>query len=161
LNLFLGRLLLRYTDRFLSRWTVFGLDLLLVLATYIMAQFIAFNFEVASIPWASLPLKVFILLPVYALGFLHSQSYVGVVRHSGGKDFTRLFQATVESGLVLALLSFTTTVNFNRAALVTQAMLFLILSVGGRLAVRSMFLSVQLRKAKKGNMGTTYLCPSL
>jgi len=151
LNLFIGRLLLRYSDRFLSRWTVFGLDLLLVLATYIMAQFIAFNFEVASIPWASLPLKVCILLPVYALGFLHSQSYVGVVRHSGGKDFTRLFQATVESGLVLALLSFTTTVNFNRAALVTQAMLFLILSVGGRLAVRSLFLSVQLRKAKKGN----------
>jgi FlaA1/EpsC-like NDP-sugar epimerase len=94
---------------------------------------------------------VSILLPVYALGFLHSQSYVGVVRHSGSKDFTRLFQATVESGLVLALLSFTTTVNFNRAALVTQAMLFLILSVGGRLAVRSLFLSVQLRKAKKGN----------
>jgi len=52
---------------------------------------------------------------------------------------------------VLALLSFTTAVNFSRAALVTQAMLFLILSVGGRLAVRSMFLSVQLRKAKKGN----------
>ena len=151
MNLIIGRLLLRYSDRFLSRWTVFGLDLLLVLATYLVAQFIAFNFEVASIPWASLPLTVFILLPVYALGFLHSQSYVGVVRHSGGKDFTRLFQATVESGLVLALLSFATTVNFNRAALVTQAMLFLILSVGGRLAVRSMFLSVQLRKAKKGN----------
>lgn len=126
-----------------------------------MAQFIAFNFEVASIPWASLPLTVFIVLPVYALGFLHSQSYVGVVRHSGGKDFTRLFQATVESGLVLALLSFTTTVNFNRAALATQAMLFLILSVGGRLAVRSMFLSVQLRKAKKSNIGSTDLCPSL
>ena len=151
MNLFIGRLLLRYTDRFLSRWTVFGLDLLLVLATYIVAQFIAFNFETDSIPWASLPLKVSILLPIYALGFLHSQSYVGVVRHSGGKDFTRLFQATVESGLVLALLSFTTTVNFSRAALVTQAMLFLILSVGGRLAVRSLFLSVQLRKAKKGN----------
>ena len=151
MNLFIGRLLLRYTDRFLSRWTVFGLDLLLVLATYIVAQFIAFNFETDSIPWASLPLKVSIILPIYALGFLHSQSYVGVVRHSGGKDFTRLFQATVESGLVLALLSFTTTVNFSRAALVTQAMLFLILSVGGRLAVRSLFLSVQLRKAKKGN----------
>ena len=151
MNLFIGRLLLRYTDRFLSRWTVFGLDLLLVLATYLVAQFIAFNFETDSIPWASLPLKVSILLPIYALGFLHSQSYVGVVRHSGGKDFTRLFQATVESGLALALLSFTTTIAFSRAALVTQAMLFLILSVGGRLAVRSLFLSVQLRKAKKGN----------
>jgi FlaA1/EpsC-like NDP-sugar epimerase len=121
------------------------------LATYLVAQFIAFNFEVASIPWASLPLEVSVLLPVYALGFLHSQSYVGVVRHSGGKDFTRLFQATVEATLFLLVLSFTTAIEYNRAALVTQAMLFLILSVGGRLAVRSMFLSVQLRKAKKGN----------
>lgn len=151
MNLFIGRLLLRYTDRFLSRWTVFGLDLLLVLATYFAAQFIAFNFQADSIPWASLPLKVIILLPVYALGFLHSQSYVGVVRHSGSKDFTRLFQATVEATLVLVVLSFATSVGFSRTALVTQAMLFLILSVGGRLAVRSMFLSVQLRKAKKGN----------
>jgi FlaA1/EpsC-like NDP-sugar epimerase len=116
-----------------------------------MAQFIAFNFEVASIPWASLPLEVSVLLPVYALGFLHSSSYVGVVRHSGGKDFTRLFQATVEATLFLLVLSFTTAIEYNRAALVTQAMLFLILSVGGRLAVRSLFLSVQLRKAKKGN----------
>jgi len=161
LNHLIGRLLLRYTDRFLSRWTVFGLDLFLALVTYIVAQFIAFNFDAASIPWDTLPLKVSILLPVYALGFLHSQSYVGVVRHSGGKDFTRLFQATVESGMVLALLSFTTAVNFSRAALVTQAMLFLILSVGGRLAVRSMFLSMQLRKAKKGNEGTTYLFQSI
>jgi FlaA1/EpsC-like NDP-sugar epimerase len=151
LNLFIGRLLLRYSDRFLSRWTVFGLDLLLVLVTYLVAQFIAFNFDVGSIPWASLPLKVFILLPVYALGFLHSSSYVGVVRHSGGKDFTRLFQATVEATLFLLVLSFTTAIEYNRTALVSQAMLFLILSVGGRLAVRSLFLSVQLRKAKKGN----------
>ena len=151
MNLFIGRLLLRYSDRFLSRWTVFGLDLLLVLVTYLVAQFIAFNFDVGSIPWASLPLKVFILLPVYALGFLHSSSYVGVVRHSGGKDFTRLFQATVEATLFLLVLSFTTAIEYNRTALVSQAMLFLILSVGGRLAVRSLFLSVQLRKAKKGN----------
>jgi FlaA1/EpsC-like NDP-sugar epimerase len=76
---------------------------------------------------------------------------VGVVRHSGGKDFTRLFQATVEATLFLLVLSFTTAIEYNRTALVSQAMLFLILSVGGRLAVRSMFLSVQLRKAKKGN----------
>ena len=124
---------------------MFGLDLLLVLATYIVAQFIAFNFRPDSIPWASLPLKASVLLPVYALGFLHSASYVGVVRHSGSKDFTRLFQATVEATLLLMVLSFTTALEFNRTALVTQAMLFLILSVGGRLAVRSLFLSVQLR----------------
>lgn len=151
LNFLLGKLLLRYSDRFLSRWTVFGLDLLLVLFTYLLAQFIAFNFLPQSIPWDTLILKSGIVLLAYGLAFFHAQSYVGVVRHSGGKDFTRLFQSTVEAGLALLVLSFTLkNPQFSRVALITQAMLFLITSVGGRLAVRSFFLSIQLRKAKKG-----------
>ncbi len=44
LNFLFGRFLLRYTDRFLSRWTVLALDLILVVVTYLAAQFVAFNF---------------------------------------------------------------------------------------------------------------------
>ena len=151
MNLLIGRLLLRYTDRFLSRWTVFALDLILVVVTYLAAQFIAFNFQPAMIPWATLPSKAAIVVVIYSLAFLHAQSYVGVVRHSGSKDFSRLFQATVEAALVLLVLSFTLkNPQFSRVALISQGMLFLITSVGGRLAVRSTFLSIQLRKAKKG-----------
>ena len=93
LNFLFGRFLLRYTDRFLSRWTVLALDLILVLVTYLAAQFVAFNFAPSAIPWSTLPIKAGIIGGIYLLGFLHAQSYVGVVRHSGGKDFKRLFQA--------------------------------------------------------------------
>ncbi|MDP4729783.1 MAG: hypothetical protein NWS09_03720, partial [Schleiferiaceae bacterium] len=147
----IARFLTRYTDRFLSRWTVFSLDLVLVAVTYLAAQFIAFNFQPAMIPWATLPSKAGIVVFIYALAFLHAQSYVGVVRHSGSKDFTRLFQATIEASLALVIVSFTLkNPQFSRVALISQGMLFLITSVGGRLAVRSTFLSIQLRKAKKG-----------
>ena len=147
----IARFLTRYTDSFLSRWTVFSLDLVLVAVTYLAAQLIAFNFQPAMIPWATLPAKAGIVVFIYALAFLHAQSYVGVVRHSGSKDFTRLFQSTIEASLALVIVSFTLkNPQFSRVALISQGMLFLITSVGGRLAVRSTFLSIQLRKAKKG-----------
>ena len=128
-----------------------ALDLILVVITYIAAQFIAFNFQPKIIPWSTLPSNVAVVVGIFTLAFLHSQSYVGVVRHSGSKDFSRLFQATIEAVLVLVVLSFTLNdLQFSRAALISQGMLFLITSVGGRLAVRSTFLSIQLRKVKKG-----------
>ena len=127
----IARFLTRYTDRFLSRWTVFSLDLVLVAVTYLAAQFIAFNFQPAMIPWATLPSKAGIVVFIYALAFLHAQSYVGVVRHSGSKDFTRLFQATIEASLALVIVSFTLkNPQFSRVALISQGMLFLITSVG-------------------------------
>ena len=128
-----------------------ALDLILVVITYIAAQFIAFNFQPKIIPWSTLSSNVAVVVGIFTLAFLHSQSYVGVVRHSGSKDFSRLFQATIEAVLVLVVLSFTLNdLQFSRAALISQGILFLITSVGGRLAVRSTFLSIQLRKAKKG-----------
>ncbi len=77
--------MLRYTDRFLSRWTVLALDLILVLVTYLAAQFVAFNFTPGAIPWHTLPAKTGIVAGIYLLAFLHAQSYVGVVRHSSSK----------------------------------------------------------------------------
>jgi hypothetical protein len=82
LNFLFGRFLLRYTDRFLSRWTVLALDLILVLVTYLAAQFVAFNFTPGAIPSSSLPLNTGIVTGTYLLAFLHAHSYVGVVRQS-------------------------------------------------------------------------------
>ena len=130
---------------------MFSLDIALVAFTYLGAQFLANNFLPSLITWSTFGFELLIVAIAYGLAFLHSGSYVGVVRHSGGKDFTRLFQATVESALVLTVLSFTLKhPQFSRVAVISHAMLFLITSVGGRLAVRSTFLSIQLRKAKKG-----------
>ncbi len=60
-----------------------ALDLILVLVTYLAAQFVSFNCTPGAIPWSSLPLKTGIVTGTYLLTFLHAQSYLGVARHSG------------------------------------------------------------------------------
>ena len=74
--------------------------MLLVLVTYLTAQFIAFNFSIEAVPWASVPSKSIVIWSTYATGFLLSKSYVGVVRHSGSKDFERLALATARLRVV-------------------------------------------------------------
>jgi len=149
---FFYKFLLRYTDRFISKWTIFFIDSLLVVITFLLAQFIGFDFEIANVPWGSLPLKALYILTSFSLGFLVFKSYVGVIRHSGTKDFERLLSATLFSFTLSFFIKSLDIegLDFNATALVSQAMLFLITSVGGRLAVRSAFLSIQLRRAKKG-----------
>ena len=148
-NLF--KLFTRYSDRFLSRWTVLSLDIFLVWLTYLTAQFIAANFQVSSVRWAHMPQRIVILTALYSLGFFGTKSYVGVVRHSGSKDFQRLFNATLVALIGLIPVAYIFPVfSFSRVTLLVHAMLFLITAVGGRLSVRSLFLSLQLSRAKKG-----------
>lgn len=145
------RLFTRYTDRFLSRWTVLALDLILVWLTYLAAQFIHANFLLEQIRFENLGFRTLLVMASYAVGFFLSKSYIGVVRHSGIKDFQRLFQSTVIALVLLIPVAYgLVSLNFSRVALIVHSMLFVISSVGGRLAVRSLFLSLQLRKAKSG-----------
>ena len=62
-NLF--KLFTRYSDRFLSRWTVLSLDILLVWLTYMAAQIITANFQMDQIRWAHMPQRVALLTLVY------------------------------------------------------------------------------------------------
>ena len=115
------------------------------------AQIISANFQLDQILWAHMPKRVALLTLVYGTAFFITQSYVGVVRHSGSKDFQRLFNATFISVLGLIPIAYLLPqFSFSRVTLLVHAMLFLITSVGGRLSVRSLFLSLQLSRAKKG-----------
>lgn len=128
------------------------LDLLLVVLTYLAAQFISANFQFGHVRWAHLPQRVGIIAGVYLVFFFITQSYVGVVRHSGSKDFQRLFYATLGSAIALIPVAYLTPLYaFSRVTMIVHGMLFLITSVGGRLAVRSWFLSLQLRQTKRGS----------
>lgn len=150
---FFEKIRLKFAHRFLSRWTILFLDLLLVYGTFWLAQWIRYDFEAEFIPWREAYYKSFLLLLVYGLWFTLFKSYVGVVRHSGSQDFLRLTHATLWAVATLWTLSGLTQwlvlpgFELNHTALVVQSMSFLILSVGGRLAVRSFFLEVALKKA--------------
>ena len=129
-----------------------GLDIVLVWMTYFMAQLISANFQWVSVRWAHLPQRAGLLTLSYLIAFFIHKSYVGVVRLSGSKDFQRLFLSTLTALVLIIPAAYLLTLyQFSRVTLLVQSMLFLITSVGGRLAVRSLFLSLQLRKSSKGS----------
>ena len=70
------------------------LDLFLVLCAYFFAVLIRFNFDfVASAEQGSLR-KFPLVLLFYAIGFLISRSYVGIVRHTSVKDAINVFKGS-------------------------------------------------------------------
>jgi len=148
----LFKLFTKYSDRFLSRRTVLALDILLVWVTYLMAQFISANFQWQIVRWAHMPQRLGLITLAYASGFFIHKSFMGVVRLSGSKDFQRLFLATATAIVLLIPIAYAIPhYSFSRVVIVVHSMLFLIVAVGGRLSVRSLFLSLQLRKSSKGS----------
>ena len=143
----------RFANRFLSRWTVLFIDSLLVLITFLLAQLIRYDFQPAEISFSLFVFKASYTLGVYLIFFFLSQSFVGVVRHSGSQDFLRLAKATVGATGLLFLggvyhrLWGNNNIDFSLIALIIQASFFLILSVGGRLVVRGLFLELLLNSA--------------
>ena len=115
-----------------------------------MAQFISANFQWQIVLWAHMPQRLGLITLSYTSGFFIHKSFVGVVRLSGLKDFQRLFLATATAMVILIPIAYAIPLySFNRIVLVVHAMLFIIVAVGGRISVRSLFLSLQLRKSSK------------
>lgn len=87
-------------DKFAPRWTVFVVDMAIIGVTFFMAYFIRFNLTL-NFDIDQLLVQLPLLLATATLSFLYTGSYKGVVRHTGLKDLTTLFNAI----LLLALLN--------------------------------------------------------
>ena len=151
------RLLRRFSNRFLSRWSVLGLDLLTVSLAYLFAQWIRFQFSDVALATDPFIARYLLTVSAFGMGFLFFQSHAGVMRHSGTEDFLRLFKATLLGfGLVagiraLAFVFLWTKFQFSLAGPVVIAIVFLAFSVGLRLFIRSLFQNlVTGPKTRKG-----------
>src|SRR5690606_2351695 len=75
-----------------SKWTVLAIDLCIVAISFVLAYCIrfnlSFNFDVQNL-WIQLP----IVVVLFALSFVITGSYKGVVRHTGIKDVYAIFNA--------------------------------------------------------------------
>jgi FlaA1/EpsC-like NDP-sugar epimerase len=96
------RLATWYSQNVISRWTVFGIDMLLtgfslLLGAWVMNEFggglTLFNFRALE--------KGMVVLMLYGFSFLMFRSFVGIIRHTGIADATRILYATTTAALVL------------------------------------------------------------
>lgn len=83
-----------YSQKYASKWLVFGIDLTIVLLAFLMAYFIRFNFTL------NFDLKQFLfqipfIFVVAAYSFLVVGSFKSVIRHTGFTDVVNLFKSIV------------------------------------------------------------------
>ena len=156
---YIKKYLKRYKTRFLSRWTVFGFDLVLFSLAYFFTQWIRFSFTGVMLDGPYLLARYGIKVAFFSAGFLVYQSHVGIIRHSGSTDFARLAKATLFAfvGLTvlreIALRAGNETLSLSYGALATTSLGFLALSVGMRITVRNIFQSLAKSYVRKNGVG--------
>jgi FlaA1/EpsC-like NDP-sugar epimerase len=95
--------LVNNAHRYASKWLVLAIDVILVTIAFVLSYLIRFNltldFDIS---------KLFIQLPVVALialvSFLFTESYKGVVRHTGVRDVYKIFNAICLSSILTIFL---------------------------------------------------------
>jgi len=81
-----------YSQKYASKWLVFGIDLSLILVTFFLAYFIRFNFTL-NFDLIQFFVELPFVLVVSALSFLVSGSFKSVIRHTGFTDVVNVFKS--------------------------------------------------------------------
>jgi FlaA1/EpsC-like NDP-sugar epimerase len=87
------KFLLRYSNKFVSRYLVLASDLLIVVLSLITAYLLRFNFDLSTINLWKLPTYLPVVVLLSTIAFLITRSYVGIIRHTSTDDVIRIFKA--------------------------------------------------------------------
>ena len=145
-HLMLKKLLRHYSNRFLSKWVVLVFDVVVTLVSFLVAAVLRFNFEYDRIDPFILEYQGIFVALIYLIGFLLTQSYAGIIRHTSLNDANRIFRATFFSFFGLMLLSTIYTwldhqsiFNVARSIIIIHYFFNLFLLLGSRFAVKSIY----------------------
>jgi len=95
-----------FSRRYLPRWTVLLVDMLIVLFSWIAAYLLRFNLDVASATAAMEIRELFLVIsPVFLISFLSTKCYSGVLRHSTTKDIRNIIYSMIQAGILLIMIS--------------------------------------------------------
>ncbi|WP_396601117.1 polysaccharide biosynthesis protein [Algibacter sp. R77976] len=94
-----------YSQKYASKWLVFGIDLSLILTTFFLAYFIRFNFTL-NFDVEQFLFELPFVFVVSALSFLIVGSFKSVIRHTGFTDVVNVFKSIVLMALICAVVVF-------------------------------------------------------
>lgn len=90
----------KLSQRYASKWLVFGIDLILIVVTFFIAYFIRFNFTL-NFDLNQFLIQIPLILFMGVASFLLIGSYKSVIRHTGFTDVLNVFKSI----LLLAVMS--------------------------------------------------------
>lgn len=141
------KLLLRiYQDRFLSRWTVFAIDLVTVFFALLASIGLRFNFSSELAERVLHPTSFLLTTSFYALGIVIVGSHKGILRHTSLEDVRNVFKsATLGLGLT-SIISFLMVLGLDTKIFPLSIIGFhyaitLVGLVGIRLAAKSIYVA--------------------
>jgi FlaA1/EpsC-like NDP-sugar epimerase len=148
------KLLNHFSNKFLSKWFVLLLDIIVVFISFYLAAILRYNFEIEELAKSNVFNQSLLAATVYVLGFLISSSYTGILRHSGMKDAYLVLKGSLISLLVLIIVSFILNtisvihLQLPRSILLIHFVLTVFTLIGFRFFVRNFF--NQFLSAKAG-----------
>ena len=97
----------RYSNRFLSRWLVLAIDVIIAIFSFLAATALRLNFK-----YEELHLEVFIyhfvfLLSIRFITFLYFKTYSGIIRHTSIEDAVLILKTIFTGTMVAAIISLT------------------------------------------------------
>lgn len=95
----------RYSNRFLSRWLVLAIDVVITIFSFLVATALRLNFR-----YEELHLDVFIyhfvfLLSIRVITFLYFKTYSGIIRHTSIEDAVLILKTIFTGTMVAAVIS--------------------------------------------------------
>jgi len=85
----------KYTNQFVSRWLILLLDLIIVYASFIIANLIRFDFDYLNInPYYTFVTQSIPVLVAYLAAFLIFHPFSGIIRHTSIIDALRVLKST-------------------------------------------------------------------
>src|SRR5210317_136300 len=104
-NPMLQKFIARYSNRFLSKWIVLIFDVCSTVLMFLLAVFLRFNFDYSQLNPRTLEKEAFFIGGIYTIGFLLTQSFAGIIRHTSVSDAARIIKGSFFAFFGLMILS--------------------------------------------------------
>jgi FlaA1/EpsC-like NDP-sugar epimerase len=101
----MSKILSKYTERFVSKWLILGMDIFIIGISFVFATTIRFNFELTYIDPQLFKYHLLLVILVRISSFLYLNTFSGIIRHTSVEDAKLLFKSVVLSSIELVLLS--------------------------------------------------------
>lgn len=97
----------RYSNRFLSRWLVLAIDVLISIFSFLVATALRLNFRYEELHLEIFIYHFFFLLSIRFITFLYFKTYSGIIRHTSIEDAVLILKTIFTGTMVAALISLT------------------------------------------------------
>ena len=142
----LQKLLAKYSNRFLSKWVVLIFDVFVSMLMMIVATVLRHNFDYKLIDPNNLETHTFFTGLVYALGFLFTQSFAGIIRHTSINDAARIirgaffaFFGLMMLSTVYAVLGYQSAYAIPRSIIIVHFSLTIFALIGSRFFIKAIY----------------------